>query len=96
MPSKFYGWWITLAAFCTFGLSTGLPYYNMPFFYDYYEKSFGWSRSDITSGFPIAAILTIWVGPLLVPKFSPRLMIVAGTGLTFLAFIGFSRVHVSP
>lgn len=89
---KFYGWWIVFACFCTFGLSTGLPYYNMPFFYDYYEKSFGWTRSEITSGFPIAALLTLWVGPLLVPKFSPRLMIVAGTGLTFLAFIGFSRM----
>lgn len=92
MKDKFYGWWITFAAFCTFGLSTGLPYYNMPFFYDYYEKSFGWARPDITFGFPLAALLTLWVGPVLVHRFSPRLMILAGTLCTFLAFVGFSRM----
>lgn len=90
--SKFYGWWIVFAAFCTFGLSTGLPYYNMPFFYDYYEKTFGWTKPEITSGFPIAALLTLWVGPIFVHRFSPRLLIILGTGLTFLAFFGFSRM----
>ena len=92
MKDKFYGWWITFAAFCTFGLSTGLPYYNMPFFYDYYEKTYGWLRTDITYGFPLAALLTLWVGPLLVHRFSPRKMILAGTLFTLLSFIGFSRM----
>jgi len=90
--NRFYGWWVVFACFCTFGLSTGLPYYNMPFFYDYYEKNFGWSRSDITLGFPLAAVLMLWVGPTLVHRFSPRLMIIVGTGLTFLSFVGFSRM----
>ena len=92
MKDKFYGWWITLAAFCTFGLSTGLPYYNMPFFYDYYQKAFGWSRPDITLGFPLAALFTLWVGPTLVHRFSPRLLIMVGTALTCLSFIGFSQM----
>ncbi len=92
MNNKFYGWWIALAAFCTFGLSTGLPYYNMPFFYDYYEKTFGWPRPEITFGFPLAALLTLWVGPVLVHRFSPRLMILAGTAFTCLAFYGFSTM----
>ena len=92
MNKKFYGWWIALAAFCTFGLSTGLPYYNMPFFYDYYEKTFGWPRPEITYGFPLAALLTLWVGPVLVHRFSPRLMILAGTAFTCLAFYGFSTM----
>jgi MFS family permease len=90
MNKRFYGWWITVAAFCTFGIAVGIPYYNMPFFYDYYQKSFGWSRSEITLGFPLAALLTLWVGPVLVPRFSPRKLIMVGTGLTFLAFLGFS------
>lgn len=98
MPrSKFYGWWITAAAFCTFGISVGIPYYSMPFFYDYYEKApaqggFGWSRPDITLGFPLAALFTLWVGPLLVHRFSPRKLIVIGTGLTCVAFYGFGRM----
>jgi len=92
MKQHFYGWWIVFACFLTFGLSTGLPYYNMPFFYDYYEKTFGWTRPDITLGFPLAALFTLWVGPVLVHRFSPRKLILAGTGLTFLAFAGFSRM----
>ena len=92
MQRTFYGWWVTLAAFCTFGISVGFPYYNLPFFYDYFEKTFGWSRADITLGFPLAALLTIWVGPVLVPRFSPRKLILLGTGLTFASFLGFGSM----
>ena len=92
MNKSFYGWWVTVAAFITFGFAVGLPYYSMPFFYDYYEKAFHWTRPQVTFGFPLAAILTLWVGPILIPRFSPRKLIVAGTGLTFLAFWGFSQM----
>lgn len=92
---SFYGWWMTAFLFLTFGLSTGIPYYGGPFFYDYYEKSFGWSRTDITFGFPLASLLTIWVGPLIVPRISPRWSILIGTGLTALAFVGFSQMSGS-
>lgn len=95
MKKVFYGWWVTAAAFLTFGLSVGLPYYNNPFFYDYYAKAFHWSKSDITFGFPLAALLTIWVGPLLVPRFSPRKLILAGTFLTCLAFLGWGNMSGS-
>src|SRR6188474_2900629 len=93
----FYGWLVMAAAICTFGIALGIPYYNMPFFYDYYEKSaaeggFGWSRDQITLGFPLAALFTLWVGPALVHRFSPRRLILVGTGLTSLAFLGFSRM----
>jgi MFS family permease len=92
MNKRFYGWWITVAAVFTFGISVGLPYYNMPFFYDYYKKAFGWSTAETTLGFPLAAILTLWVGPILIPRFSPRKLILVGTGLTFLAFLGFGQM----
>lgn len=94
-PSKrsFYGWWIAATTFITFGIAVGLPYYNLPFFYDYFQKTFHWELKQITLGFPLAALLTIWVGPLLIPRFSPRKLIVAGTGLTALAFFGFSAMR---
>jgi MFS family permease len=95
MKKSFYGWWITVACLLTFGLSTGLPYYNKDFFYDYFQKDYGWSRSAMTLGFPLAALLTLWVGPVIIPRFSPRKLIVAGTGLTFLAFLGFSQMGSS-
>lgn len=88
----FLGWWITAAAFVTSGLAVGVPYYNVPFFYDYFERASGWSRSQITLGFPLAALLTIWMGPLIVPRFSPRKMIIAGSALTALALAGFARM----
>src|SRR6185312_9882408 len=70
MKNKFHGWWVTAGAFLTFGIAVGIPYYNIGFFYDYFQRTYGWSRSEITLGFPIAALLTIWAGPLLVPRFS--------------------------
>ncbi len=88
----FYGWWIVATAFVTFGIAVGIPYYNIPFFYDYFQKNYHWSLDQITLGFPLAALLTIWVGPLLIPRFSPRKLIVAGTGLTALAFFGFGSM----
>lgn len=86
----FYGWWVVATAFVTFGIAVGVPYYNLPFFYDYFQKNFHWELKQITLGFPLAALFTIWVGPFLIPHFSPRKLIVVGTGLTALAFFGFS------
>src|SRR4051794_9244422 len=91
----FYGWWIVATAFVTFGLSVGIPYYNLPFFYDYFGKTHGWELKQITLGFPLAALLTIWVGPLLIPRFSPRKLIIVGTGLTAISFFGFGAMGSS-
>jgi MFS family permease len=95
MKKIFYGWWMTAAAFMTFGLAVGFPYYNLVFFYDYFQKEFGWSRADITLGFPLAAVFTLWVGPLIVPRFSPRRLIVVGTGMTILALTCFGKMGSS-
>ncbi len=89
----FYGWRIVATSFVTLGIALGVPYYNLPFFYDYFQKAFHWDLSKITLGFPIAALLTIWVGPLVVPHFSPRKLIVVGTALTAVSFFGFGVMH---
>lgn len=89
----FRGPWILATAFVTFGIAVGIPYYNLPFFYDYFQKTYHWDLSQITLGFPIAALLTIWVGPLIVPRFSPRKLIIAGAGFTAVAFFGFGRMN---
>jgi MFS family permease len=91
----FYGWWVVATAFVTFGLSVGIPYYNIPFFYDYFQRAFNWQLSQITLGFPLAALATIWVGPLLIPHLSPRKLIIAGTGFTAVAFFGFGAMKGS-
>lgn len=91
----FYGWWIAATTFITFGICVGIPYYNLPFFYDYFQKTFHWDLSQITLGFPLAAIFTLWVGPLLVPRFSPRKLIIAGAGLTAISLFGFGAMQGS-
>lgn len=91
-PKGFYGWWISIACFFTFGLAVGIPYYGMPFYFDYYEKTFGWSRPDITLGFPLAATLTLWVGPLFMHRFSPRVLMMVGAMFTAAAFVGFGTM----
>lgn len=95
MRKIFYGWRVTAAAFLTFGLAVGVPYYNIPFFYDYFARAFGWSREHITLGFPLAALLTIWAGPLIVPRFSPRKLILFGTALTAVSLAGFGAMGSS-
>lgn len=89
---KFFGWWIVAAAFLTSGLTVGIPYYNIGFFYDYFQRAFGWSRAAITLGFPLAALLTIWGGPLVIHRFSARKLIVVGSALIALALAGFGKM----
>ena len=91
-PRKFFGWWITAAAFVTSGLTVGVPYYNIAFFYDYFQRAFGWSRASITLGFPLAALFTVWAGPLLIHRFSARKLILAGSALIALSLAGFGRM----
>jgi MFS family permease len=90
--SAFYGPWIIAACFVTFGIASGFPYYNIAFFFDYLRDDHHWTQQMVTSGAPIAVLLTIWAGPIIVPRFSPRYMIIAGTGLTCLAFQWFARL----
>jgi hypothetical protein len=46
-------------------------------------------------GSPIASLLTIWAGPVLVPRASPRKLLVGGTGLSAVALGGFSLMQGS-
>jgi MFS family permease len=89
---KFRGPWIIAGCFLTFGVASGFPYYNIAFFFDYFRSDHGWTQQAITLGAPLAVLFTIWAGPVAIPRFSPRWLIVAGTGLTFLAFQWFARL----
>jgi MFS family permease len=86
----FYGWLIALAAFVTLLMTVGVPFYGMPFFYDYFIKEFGWSRAQTTSGIAIATILVQPIGGLLVHRYSTRKLIILGAFLLLLAMCGFA------
>ena len=65
-PQKsFRGPWIIAACFFTFGLSTGFPYYNIAFFFDYFRDDHGWTQQFVTFGAPVAVLLMLWVGPVM-------------------------------
>lgn len=89
---RFYGPWIIAACFFTFGIASGFPYYNIAFYFDYFRDDHGWTQQVVTFGPPLAVLLTIWAGPLIVPRVSPRWLIVMGTGLIFVAFQWFARL----
>ena len=93
--AQFHGPWIVASCFVTFGIASGFPYYNIAFFYDYMRDDHGWSPQILTFGAPLAVMLTIWAGPLLVPRVSPRKLIILGTGLIFLAFQWFAHMGSS-
>ncbi len=93
MENKFYGNRIVTACFITFGIEIAFFYYATPFFYDYYREAItGATRADIILGFPLGALLTLWVGPVLVHRFSPRWMILIGTGLIAACYVLFGTV----
>jgi len=92
----FRGPWIIAGCFLTFGIASGFPYYNIAFFFDYFRNDHGWTAQLITLGAPVAVLLTMWAGPVIVPRASPRWLIVIGTGLTFVAFQWFARLGGSP
>ncbi len=93
MENKFHGWRMAAATFVTFGIEIAFFFYATPFFFDYYRNSItGSTRSDILLGFPLGALLTLWVGPVLVHRFSPRKMILIGTGLICLCYVAFGMI----
>ena len=92
---SFRGPWIIAGCFFTFGVASGFPYYNISFFFDYFRNDHGWTPQAITLGAPLAVLLTIWAGPIIMPRFSPRWLIVIGTGLTCIAFQWFARLSGS-
>jgi hypothetical protein len=41
-----YGWWVAAAAFFTLLIAVGLPFYGLPFFYDYMQHDQRHRRGD--------------------------------------------------
>ncbi|MGE0130272.1 MAG: MFS transporter [Blastocatellales bacterium] len=83
-------------AFLTLFSLVGLSFYGLPFFYDFFEREFHWSRETITSGNAFGKIV---VGPLFgflagwfVDRFGPRRLMLAGILMGGLAVVGLSQM----
>lgn len=88
-------WNIAVASGLILGLVVGVPYYGMPYFYDYFENTFGWSRAAIMLGLPFGTLVTLFVGPLFVRKLPPRRCILYGAPVCALALAGFGLMRGS-
>jgi MFS family permease len=90
-----YGWWVAAAAFFTLLIAVGLPFYGLPFFYDYMQHDFAWSRAQITSGIGVATILVLPIGGLIIPRFKPKNLILCGILLLCASLCGFALMRRS-
>ncbi len=77
-PGSEAPWGAAIASSFILGLVVGVPYYGIPFFYDYFEAAYGWSRAAIMLGLPIGTFVTLFAGPWLVPRVAPKHGIVWG------------------
>ena len=91
----FYGWWIAAVAFVTLLLTVGIPFYGLPFFYDYFQHDFGWSRALVTSGVGVATLVVLPIGGLVIPRFTPRQLLICGILLICASLLGFATMRGS-
>lgn len=84
-PASGLGFWLpAVASAVILGLVAGIPYYSLPFFYDYFEQQpdlggMGWSRRAILLGLPLGTLVTMLAAPLLAHRIRPRDGIVVGS-----------------
>lgn len=89
--------YIVLTAFFSLLAIVGFALYGLPFFYDFFVKEFGWSRTVVTSGNALGKLL---VAPLfgflagwLIDRYGPRRMMMAGSIMAGAALIGLSMMN---
>lgn len=96
-PSKRAQTYVIITAFFSLLAIVGFALYGLPFFYDFYIKEFGWSRTVVTSGNALGKLL---VAPLfgflagwIIDRYGPRRMMMAGALMTGVALIGLSMMN---
>jgi MFS family permease len=89
--------YVLITAFLSLLAIVGFALYGIPFFYDFFSKEFGWSRTVITSGNAFGKII---VAPLfgflagwMIDRYGPRRLMMAGVLMTGLALIGLSFMN---
>jgi MFS family permease len=89
--------YIIATAFLSLFAIVGFALYGLPFFYDFFSKEFGWSRTVVTSGNALGKLLVAplfgFIAGWLIDRYGPRRMLMAGALLTGSALIGLSLMH---
>lgn len=89
--------YVLATAFLSLMAIVGFVLYGLPFFYDFWEKEFGWSRTVITSGNAVGKILIAplfgFIAGWLIDRHGPRRMLMAGAIMAGSALIGLSLMN---
>src|SRR5262244_936291 len=88
---------IAATAFLSLFSLVGLSFYGLPFFYDFFEREFHWSRETITNGnfygklivAPMFGFLAGWF----IDKLGPRRLMLAGVLMGGASLIGLSQMN---
>ncbi|HVN57342.1 MAG TPA: MFS transporter [Bacteroidales bacterium] len=86
------GTYVMATAFLSLFAIVGFALYGLPFFYDFWEKDFGWSRGFITSGNALSKIVVAplfgYIAGWIIDRYGPRKMLLAGSVIAGAALIG--------
>jgi MFS family permease len=89
--------YVIATAFLSLLAIVGFALYGLPFFYDFFMKEFGWSRTVVTSGNALGKILVAplfgFIAGWLIDRYGPRRMLMAGALMTGSALIGLSLMN---
>jgi sugar phosphate permease len=82
-----------LALFSIVGFAT----YGLPFFYDFFVRELGWSRQQVTSGNAygkvVVGLVFGFAAGVVIDRFGPRRLMLAGILMAGLALVGLGEVH---
>jgi MFS family permease len=96
-PGRSSQTYVIATAFLSLLAIVGFALYGLPFFYDFFMKEFGWSRTVVTSGNAMGKMLVAplfgFVAGWLIDRYGPRKMLMAGALMTGSALIGLSLLN---
>jgi len=97
LPRRSSQTYVIATAFFSLLAIVGFALYGLPFFYDFFMKEFGWSRTVVTSGNALGKILVAplfgFIAGWLIDRHGPRRMLMAGALMTGTALIGLSLMN---
>ncbi|MDP3001688.1 MAG: MFS transporter [Bacteroidales bacterium] len=97
LPRRSSQTYVIATAFFSLLAIVGFALYGLPFFYDFFMKEFGWSRTVVTSGNAAGKILVAplfgFIAGWLIDRYGPRRMLMAGALMTGSALIGLSLMN---
>lgn len=97
LPSHSSQPYIVTTAFFSLLAIVGFALYGLPFFYDFFVKEFGWSRTIVTSGNALGKLLVAplfgFIAGWMIDRYGPRRMMLAGSLMAGSALIGLSMMN---